>query len=125
MPDAVAAAAMAAIQIIQQEPWRRQQLLQRANEVRQQFVQQGWAVPNGVSQIIPVVLHDPQRTLRAAAALRQQGVLVPAIRPPSVPSNQSMLRFSISYAHDPAALEALVAAMGEIRHDPSSPCSGA
>jgi len=52
-----------------------------------------------------------------AAALRQQGLFVPAIRPPTVPEGQACLRISLTYAHTPEMIERLLAALGELRKD--------
>jgi 8-amino-7-oxononanoate synthase len=67
------------------------------------------------SAIFPVVLGDPERALKAAAALRERGVLVKPIRPPTVPEGTSRLRFALSAAHTDAhvdqALDALARAL--------------
>jgi 8-amino-7-oxononanoate synthase len=66
------------------------------------------------SPIVPVVLGDEARTLAAAAALLEQGMLVPAIRPPTVAPGTSRLRVTLSAAHTPAQVDALVAALQTI-----------
>lgn len=63
------------------------------------------------SPIVPIVLGDEQRTLAAAATLLEQGMLVPAIRPPTVPPGTSRLRVTLSAAHAPAQVDQLVAAL--------------
>ena len=55
----------------------------------------GWPRPAGVGPIVAVKLGDDGRALEAAAALEDQGVLVVAIRPPTVPEGEAMLRFSL------------------------------
>jgi len=65
------------------------------------------ALEPSFTAIQPIVIGEPGRTLRAAASLRQEGFLVGAIRPPTVPEGTSRLRISISAAHDPADVEAL------------------
>jgi 8-amino-7-oxononanoate synthase len=67
--------------------------------------------PGHPSPIIPVVLGDEARTLAAAAALLDQGMLVPAIRPPTVAPGTSRLRVALSAAHAPAQVDALGAAL--------------
>ncbi|HYD10161.1 MAG TPA: 8-amino-7-oxononanoate synthase [Acidimicrobiales bacterium] len=55
--------------------------------------------PGHPSPIVPVVLGDEQRALDASAALLERGILVPAIRPPTVPVGSSRLRIALSAAH--------------------------
>jgi 8-amino-7-oxononanoate synthase len=66
------------------------------------------------SPIVPVVLGDEGRTLEAAAALLEQGMLVPAIRPPTVPPGTSRLRVALSAAHAPSQVDALAAALASL-----------
>jgi 7-keto-8-aminopelargonate synthetase-like enzyme len=63
------------------------------------------------SPIIPVVLGDEERALAASAALLAQGLLVPAIRPPTVPAGTSRLRITLSAAHADADVDRLLAAL--------------
>ena len=70
--------------------------------------------PGHPSPIVPVVLGDEARTLAAAAALLEQGMLVPAIRPPTVAPGTSRLRVTLSAAHTPAQVDALAAALQTI-----------
>jgi 8-amino-7-oxononanoate synthase len=66
------------------------------------------------SPIVPVVFGDEARTLGAAAALLDQGMLVPAIRPPTVPPGTSRLRVALSAAHAPSQVDALAAALARL-----------
>jgi 8-amino-7-oxononanoate synthase len=70
--------------------------------------------PGHPSPIVPVILGDEATTLRAAAALLDQGLLVPAIRPPTVPAGASRLRVALSAAHTDAQVDALVAALASL-----------
>jgi 8-amino-7-oxononanoate synthase len=70
--------------------------------------------PGHPSPIVPVVLDDEARTLAAAGALLEQGMLVPAIRPPTVPSGTSRLRVTLSAAHAPSQIDALATALANL-----------
>jgi 8-amino-7-oxononanoate synthase len=70
--------------------------------------------PGHPSPIVPIVLGDEARTLAAAAALLDEGMLVPAIRPPTVAPGTSRLRVTLSAAHTPAQVDALAAALQTI-----------
>jgi 8-amino-7-oxononanoate synthase len=111
LPEATAAAALEALRIAQEEPWRREALLERAHHFRERLWRDGWWLGASQSQIVPIRLGDPAETLRMSAALRDQGFFVPGIRPPSVPEGESLLRISITYAHDETVLERLANAL--------------
>lgn len=113
-PMASAAAMIAALQIVRDEPHRRQLLLERAAKLRSDLRSQGWQV-GGESQIIPILLGDPEPTMQASLRLREQGLFVPGIRPPTVPSGESLLRISLSFAHTAEHLERLVNAFEDLR----------
>lgn len=66
------------------------------------------------SAIFSLVQGTPERALEAAAALRAKGLLVKAIRPPTVPEGTSRLRVSLSAAHEPAHIEALLEALATL-----------
>ncbi len=111
-PPAAAAAALAALEIVEQEPDRRTTLLGRAAELRERLVENGWDIGRSASQIIPIVVGDPDRAVEMASSLRRQGLFVPAIRPPTVPEGQACLRISLTVAHTPEMIQRLVAAIG-------------
>jgi 5-aminolevulinate synthase len=72
--------------------------------------------PGHPTPIVPVVLGDEAAALAAADRLLDQGLLVPAIRPPTVPAGTSRLRVALSAAHTDAQVDALataLAALGE------------
>jgi 8-amino-7-oxononanoate synthase len=114
-PPATSAAALAALDIAQQEPHRREQLLANAANLREQLSIQGWNIGDSESQIIPLILGDSQRTLDLAAALREAGYFIPAIRPPTVPAGESLLRLSLCYHHTPEIINALTDQLARLR----------
>ena len=70
--------------------------------------------PGHPSPIVPLVLGDEERALKAAAALLERGIFVPAIRPPTVAPGSSRLRIALSAAHTDAMLDELLAALGDL-----------
>jgi 8-amino-7-oxononanoate synthase len=113
-PEINAAAALAALEIARSEPQRRADLLARAAVLRDRLREAGLNIGRSESQFIPVILGAPDRALAASADLRRRGLLVPAIRPPSVPAGQSLLRISLSWRHSPEQLEDLTKAVIEV-----------
>lgn len=112
-PAAVAAAGIAALEIVRSEPERRK-TVQALSESLQQKLAHTNLKYSGSYQIIGVILEDPSRTMAAAADLRRRGLFVPGIRPPSVPEGQSLLRISLTCLHTEEQIDALVAKLVEI-----------
>ena len=110
-PPANAAAALAALDIVEREPQRRIVLLERASALRAALRKAGWNTGRSESQIIPIFIGDADRTMQLATRLRAQGLFVPGIRPPSVPQGESLLRISLSYGHTPMMIVRLTAAL--------------
>ncbi|WP_425616290.1 8-amino-7-oxononanoate synthase [Anatilimnocola sp. NA78] len=114
-PEVVAAAGLAALQIVRAEPQRRTELLTHAGDLREQLRALGWTMPVHGSQIIPLRIGDAQRTMQFAARLREQGFFVPGIRPPSVPAGESLLRLSLTWHHTADILAQLIAAVAKLQ----------
>jgi 8-amino-7-oxononanoate synthase len=74
----------------------------------------GFAPPGHPSPIIPVVLGSEQAALNASAALLQEGLWVPAIRPPTVPVGTSRLRVTLSAAHTDDNVTRLLQALARL-----------
>jgi 8-amino-7-oxononanoate synthase len=106
-----AAAARAALRVVRTEPERRQGLLSLVDTLRREL--SGMGVEAGPSRcpIVPVVVGAARRALALARRLEGQGLLVPAIRPPSVPEGTARLRISLTAGHTPADVERLVSAL--------------
>ncbi len=109
---ASAAASMAALQIVRDEPHRRVELLARAAWLRDVLAGRGWNIAGSASQIIPVVIGDPHLTMQLAEQLKAAGLYVPGIRPPTVPEGTSRLRISLSYLHTDEQVGRLVDVLG-------------
>jgi len=111
LPAACASASRSAVQLIQTEPHRREQLLSNAHHLRQRLQSIG-LLPESqnefYSQIVPVVVGTPEKATALSAALKSAGLLVPAIRPPTVPVGGSMLRVSLSAMHTQSEMDQLV-----------------
>lgn len=109
-PPALAAAASAALRIIQTEPERRARLRRNAARVRSVLHAPG---PSD-GHIIPVLIGESDATMRVGAALRERDILVGAVRPPTVPLGTSRLRITISAAHTDSDIDRLLSALGEV-----------
>ena len=114
-PAAASAAALVALDIVEQQPQSRTRLLDSAAEVRTRLHAMGWDTGSSVSQIIPVKIGSASATMQLAAELRERGLLVGAVRPPSVPVNASQLRIGISAIHTEEMLERLLSTLELLR----------
>lgn len=115
LPPATCAAARAAFDIIEAEPGRRAHLQALAQQLRERLTKAGIVLPDGCcGPIVPVVLQDPARAVEVARQLEEQGFLVGAIRPPSVPAGTSRLRITLSAAQTQADVKQLAIAVGQL-----------
>lgn len=112
LPQAAAAAALETLSIVRNEPFRRTRLQERAANLRQALRDQGWDLGNTSSQIIPIIVGDPDRAVELSGQLLEEGLLVPAIRPPSVPNGKSLVRVSLTSSHSLQSIASLVEALG-------------
>jgi 8-amino-7-oxononanoate synthase len=114
LPAAACAAAGAALELLQREPDLRPRLWRNIHRFDEGLRALGHpARPS--SAIFPVLLGSPERAVAASAFLRQRGLLVKPIRPPTVPAGTSRLRFAISASHTPVHLEQALAALQELK----------
>ncbi|HUO55117.1 MAG TPA: 8-amino-7-oxononanoate synthase [Rhodoblastus sp.] len=113
LPPAVLGAIDAALTLVLHMKNERQSLLAQSERLRLALRDQGWDCGASQSQIIPVIVGAEAETLNLAAELERRGLLVAAIRPPTVPQGASRLRISLSAAHRPEDIDALIAALAE------------
>ena len=114
LAPALCAAAVIALDIISDEPWRRTRLAAASAYFRTQLQAAGVeTIPTSVGPIVPVILRDAEAAVRVAARLEQRGFLVGAIRPPTVPRETSRLRIVVTCAHRDEDLARLAVAIRE------------
>ncbi|MFK2878245.1 8-amino-7-oxononanoate synthase [Rhodanobacter hydrolyticus] len=116
MPPALAAAARAAVEVARGETWRREKLQSLIARFRAGAMQLGLPLMTSHSAIQPLLLGNAQTALAAAQALEQHGLLVTAIRPPTVPQGQARLRITLSASHEDEHVDQLLDALGSHFH---------
>jgi len=109
-PPAAIAAALKALDLVEQQP----DLCERPLELARRFCAAA-GLPDPASPIVPVILGDETRALEASERLRQAGLLVAAIRPPTVPKGTARLRVTFSAAHSETDVDRLAKAVQDIR----------
>ncbi len=113
----IACALMKSLELIAADEWRRERLRALAAQLRDglaAIVGRPWQLMPSQSAIQPVLIGDNHAALRVADALFARGLWVPAIRPPTVPRGSARLRVSLSAAHTPEQVGALVDALREL-----------
>ena len=88
----LAAAALAALKLIQLNPSWVTQLQKKSIEWRERLLNEGWHIPSGIGPIIPLILGSDEKSLKKQQQLEANGLLTIAIRPPTVPEGTSRLR---------------------------------
>lgn len=107
-PPAIAAAARRALQIIEAEPERREQLAANIARFRDGARALGIPLSPSTTPIQPLIVGASDEALRLARAVQSQGYLVNAFRPPTVPVGTARLRVTIGATHSPAQLDGLL-----------------
>ncbi|MGB1158231.1 MAG: 8-amino-7-oxononanoate synthase [Porticoccaceae bacterium] len=115
LPPAVAVATSASLQRVRSEQWRRDKLGQLIARFRHAAQQIGLTLMDSQTPIQPILLGDDQRVMDSAATLREQGFIVGAIRPPTVPVGQGRLRITLCANHSEQQVDALVDALDKCR----------
>jgi 8-amino-7-oxononanoate synthase len=112
----LAVAALEAINILRDEPERRERLLQLVDFAHQKADALGIDT-RGSSQILPVIIGPDQATVSLAAGLNRQGFDVRGIRPPTVPEGSARLRIAITLHVDRTLIEQLFTTLQQLQHD--------
>lgn len=114
MPPALAAASLTALGLLREEAWRRDQLAALVARFRRGAGELGLPLMAACSAIQPLLVGDAARAVELSQQLRDRGILISAIRPPTVPAGTSRLRITLSAAHDSEQVERLLATLAEI-----------
>jgi len=121
LPPAVAEATRASLRIVQEEGWRREALSARIAQFRAGARQLGLRLLESTTPIQPIILGEAQAAVAASDALRARGILVPAIRPPTVPAGSARLRVTFSAQHSAQQVERLLGALAALPRQGSEP----
>ncbi len=98
-PPAVAWATLASLRLLREESWRREHLARLIAQFRAGASALGLQLMDSPTPIQPLLIGDSARALQLSAGLRQRGILITAIRPPTVPQGTARLRVTLSAAH--------------------------
>ncbi|KPC36206.1 8-amino-7-oxononanoate synthase [Pseudomonas syringae pv. cilantro] len=110
-PPALACATLKSLQLLRSEHWRREHLANLIQQFRRGAEQLGLQLMDSFTPIQPIMIGDAGRALRLSQLLRERGLLVTAIRPPTVPAGSARLRVTLSAAHSEAHVQLLLNAL--------------
>ncbi len=99
MPPAIAAATRASLKIVQQDSERREKLNQHILQFKKGADELGIELMPSDSAIQPIMIGSTEKTVRISERLRNSGILVTAIRPPTIPEDTARLRVTLSAKH--------------------------
>jgi 8-amino-7-oxononanoate synthase len=110
-PPLLSHALLQSLDVIRSEEWRRVRLTGLIRQLRATLRLRKWRLLPSQTPVQPVVIGESSEASHASDSLLAAGILVPAIRPPTVPTGQARLRISISAAHSDEHIDRLVAAL--------------
>jgi len=114
LPPAVCAASIASINLIQEDPSLREALWNNVCCIKERLGLLGIDMISSQSQIIPLLIGDTQKAVDISKLLYERGILIPAIRPPTVPANSSRLRMTVMSSHTQDDLESLFKVLKDV-----------
>ncbi len=114
LPPAVCAASIAGIRLIQEDPLMRESLWNNVHYIKDKLKMNNFNTISSESQIIPILIGDAQKAVEISKLLYEKGILIPAIRPPTVPANSSRLRMTVMSSHTQKDLDRLLRVLSEV-----------
>ena len=111
MPPAVAAASRKSLELIQTESWRREKLTNNIQQFKQGAAEIGLPMMPSDTAIQPIMVGGSDTAMRYSQTLLTHGILITAIRPPTVPNGQARLRVTLSASHTSLQIEQLLVAL--------------
>ena len=115
MPPALAVATCASLDVIERDDDRRAHVLGLVSRFRREASAMGYALMDSRTPIQPIMVGDNWSALALSRALEARGLLVSAIRPPTVPEGEARLRVTFSAAHTEADLDRLLQGLSDCR----------
>ena len=112
-PPALACATLKSLELLRTEHWRREHLNRLIQQFRRGAEQIGLQLMDSFTPIQPILMGDSARALLLSQRLRECGVLVTAIRPPTVPAGSARLRVTLSAAHTEAQVQLLLSVLDD------------
>ena len=114
MPPLLSYTLLKSLVLIKREGWRRRKLIQLTEHLKKELQLLRWNLLPSDTPIQPVIIGENSEVMQIRNALQERGILIPAIRPPTVPKNSARLRISLSASHSTKDIERLAVALQEL-----------
>jgi len=111
MPPAIAAAGRKSLELMQTESWRREKLANNIQQFKQGAAELGLPMMPSDTAIQPIMVGSSDMAIRYSQALLAKGILITAIRPPTVPNGEARLRVTLSASHTSLQIKQLLVAL--------------
>ncbi len=115
LPPALAAATRVSLRLVQEEGWRRERLQELIARFRRGVEEIGLPLMQSTTPIQPIVAGSSEQALEWSRRLEDEGILVTAIRPPTVPKGGARLRITLSCSHSDEQLQRLLQALERLQ----------
>lgn len=115
-PPALSVALLASLKLIREDDWRRERLQQLIAQLRAGLHNLPWQLMESSTPVQPLMVGSNEAALGLSEGLRERGIWVPAIRPPTVPQGTARLRITLSAAHEKKDVDELIGALHELAH---------
>jgi 7-keto-8-aminopelargonate synthetase-like enzyme len=117
LPPLLCAAALRALEMIEEKPEIRRRLWQNIQKMHEGLKAAGFQMPPITSPIFPIIIGSEKEALQVSESLLDHGILVPAVRYPTVPKGRARLRVTVSASHTSEEIERLVHALVMIKRN--------
>jgi 8-amino-7-oxononanoate synthase len=114
LPPSILATALCALKLIQKESVFREKVWENTNQLRQSVIKMGYDICGSETPIIPVLIGEADVAVAFSKRLMEEGIYVPAIRPPTVPKGQARLRMTLMATHTKKQVFILTSKLKEI-----------
>jgi 7-keto-8-aminopelargonate synthetase-like enzyme len=115
LPPAVCAASIAALTVLEAEPWRRERLWHNRNSLAKGLASLGVSTAPSETPIFPILTGSSDQALQASQEVFAQGIFAIAIRPPTVPDGSARLRATVMATHSEEDIALAVRTFGRVR----------
>tara|TARA_Y100001936_G_C16093985_1_gene689764 strand:+ start:3012 stop:4112 length:1101 start_codon:yes stop_codon:yes gene_type:complete len=114
MPPLLSYVLLKSLELIKGEEWRRKKLIQLIKYFKKNLTLSRWSLLPSDTPIQPIIIGDTREVIQIRNELKNRSILVPAVRPPTVPKNSSRIRISLSAAHSIKDIDCLIKALQEL-----------
>ena len=118
LPPAIMAMAIAAIDLVQREPERREMLWRNCRALKLGLSGLGFSLAESQSPILPMIIGDADECMHFSERLLEKGIFAQGIRPPTVPPGTSRLRITLMATHTGEHIDRAIDAFDQVKKQP-------